>query len=104
MRQSHIRPNVLQRISCSAIVAECVTALCRNTKIGVFLIREIEPDGHFGDIVALKPSKAEETLRKKAHTWGWCQGKMNLADDAFVGPFNFETISFPNQHGLHLRN
>jgi hypothetical protein len=62
------------------------------------LIREIKPDGYFGDIIVLKPSKAEETLRKRPHTRGWHQGKMNLADDALVGPFNFET----NQGGNRL--
>jgi hypothetical protein len=55
------------------------------------LIREIKPDGYFGDIIVLRPSKVEETLRKKPYTRGWYQGKVNLADNGLVGPFNFAT-------------
>ena len=55
------------------------------------LIREIKPDGYFGDIIVLRPSKVEETLRKKPYTRGWYQGKVNLAEVGLIGPFNFTT-------------
>jgi hypothetical protein len=62
------------------------------------LIREIKQDGYFGDIIALRPSKVEEALRKKPHRRGWCQGKANLAENALIRPFNFET----NHGSSHL--
>ncbi len=56
------------------------------------LIRELKPDGSFGDIVVIKPQKVEETLAKKAHTRAWYQEPVNLAEDGIVGPFNFTPI------------
>jgi hypothetical protein len=55
------------------------------------LIREIKPDGRFGDIVVIRPNKVEETLVKKPYTRGWYQGKVNLAEDGLIGPFNLST-------------
>ena len=54
------------------------------------LLREIkQPSGEFGDIIVLRPNKVEETLARRPHTRGWCQGVVNLAEDGIVGPFNF---------------
>jgi hypothetical protein len=56
------------------------------------LIRELKPDGSFGDIIVLRPNKVEETLKKKPYTRGWYQDTMNLAEEGLVGPFNFSTL------------
>ncbi len=56
------------------------------------LIRELKPDGSFGDIVVIKPQKVEETLAKKVCTRAWYQEPVNLAEDGIVGPFNFTPI------------
>ena len=53
------------------------------------LIREIKPDGSFGDIVVIRPGKVDETLTKKVYTRGWYQSEANLAEDGLAGPFNF---------------
>jgi hypothetical protein len=37
------------------------------------LIRELKPDGSFGDIVVINPDKVEETLAQRSHTRGWLQ-------------------------------
>ena len=56
------------------------------------LIREIKPDGNFGDIAVIKPPKVDETLAKKVRARGWHQGATNLAEDGLVGPFNFSNV------------
>jgi hypothetical protein len=40
----------------------------------------------------LTPSRVEATLSKCICTRGWCQSKVNLAEEAFARPFNFQTI------------
>jgi hypothetical protein len=62
--------------------------LVRNCKFWP-LIREIKPNGEFGDIVVIRPQKVEETLAKRVYTRGWYQSEINLAEDGLVGPFNF---------------
>jgi hypothetical protein len=53
------------------------------------LIREIKPDGNFGDIIVLRPNKVETALIKAPYSRRWYQETVNLAEVEFVGPFNF---------------
>jgi hypothetical protein len=54
------------------------------------LIHEIKPDGNFGDIIVLWPSKVEAALIKAPYySRGWYQEKVNLAEVGRVGSFNF---------------
>jgi hypothetical protein len=41
--------------------------------------------------VVTRPNKVEETLAKKSYTRGCYQGKVNLAEDGLIGPFNLST-------------
>jgi hypothetical protein len=65
------------------------------------LIREIkQPSGEFGDIIMLRPNKVDEVLAKRQYTRGWYQGKVNLAEQAIIGPFNF-SIDQNEQNRIH---
>jgi hypothetical protein len=66
------------------------------------LTREIkQPSGEFGDIVMPRPNKVDEVLAKRQHSQGWHQGKVNLAEQAIIGPFNF-SIDQNEQSCIHL--
>jgi hypothetical protein len=65
-----------------------VTRLCRYWP----LIREIRPDGHFGDIIMIQPDRVEKHLAKKPLTRGWYQMEANIAENGIVGPFDFTRI------------
>ena len=67
------------------------TRLVRNCRYWP-LIRELKPDGSFGDLVIIRPDKVEETLVKKTYTRGWYQDTVNLAEAGLIGPFNFSII------------
>jgi hypothetical protein len=71
--------------------ADSKKRLVRNCKFWP-LIRELKPDGSFGDILVIRPNKVEETLAKKVYTRGWYQEPVNIAENGLAGPFNFSTI------------
>jgi len=51
-------------------------------------IRTLHQDSTFGIGRAIKPQKAEATLRRNPNL-GWYQLPINLATDTIAGPFNF---------------
>ena len=59
---------------CTRHFTDARKRLVRNCRFWP-LIREIKPDGNFGDIVFIRPAKADETLAKKVCTRGWCQAR-----------------------------
>ena len=92
MKEEHERrENTMSDATCDTLQRRKKNRLVRNCRFWP-LIREIKPDGNFGDIVFIRPAKVDETLAKKVWARGWYQGATNIAEDSLVGPFNFSNL------------
>jgi hypothetical protein len=52
---------------------------------------EIRHDGHFGQMISVRPNKVDEVLTNKPLTCGWSQIEVNIVEVGIIGPFNFTT-------------
>lgn len=63
-------------------------------------IWELCPDNTFGPGRAIKPAKAEATIRKRSNL-GWYQLPLNLAETMISGPFDFVRVPMRAGHEAH---
>jgi hypothetical protein len=52
-------------------------------------IHQLRPNGTMGQIVSVRPGRAEATLRDRPDRYKAYQETINLCQDALVGPFDF---------------